>query len=326
MKRIVSILLLLCSLFSLLTLFGCNGDNDKKEGEKLSVVATVFPLYDWAKNLIGEEREHIELTLLLDDGVDLHSYQPTVKDMVTLTSCDLLIAIGGESDRWIDELPKRADGTEIRVLRLLDALGDAVKEEDLLGEEEEEHDHDHDHEEGEADEHIFLSLRLAAVACREMEKELSALDPSREETYDANLATYTAALDALDKQYTEVTAAGTKRAVLVADRFPFRYLADDYGLSYDAAFLGCSAETEASFETVARLSRRVDEWGLSYVLILDGSDGKIARTVIQNTAGKNQGILTLNSLQSITRAEAERGVTYLSVMRENLAVLQTALQ
>ncbi len=325
MKRIFALLTAFCLLFSLLALSGCDGtDKDRTEEKELSVVATIFPLYDWTKTLIGEEADRIDLTLLLDSGVDLHNYQPTAKDLITLTNCDLLLAIGGESDRWLDDLPLRPDGTPVRVLRLLDRLGDEVKEEAPVGEEE--HDHEYDHDEEEKDEHVWLSLRLAKLACREIGRELSEVDPAAKTVYEKNLAEYTDALTRLDDRYAEAVTAGTKKALLFADRFPFRYLVDDYGLTYDAAFSGCSAETEASFETVARLAKRADEWGLSYVLTLEGSDGKLAGTVIANTKTKNQGVLSFDSMQSTTRADADGGVTYLSVMEKNLDALTAALR
>ena len=188
------------------------------------------------------------------------------------------------------------------------------------------HDHDEEHEEGpEYDEHVWLSLKNTQVICEAICGALSAADPANADAYAANTAAYTEQLAALDDEYADAAADAARDTVLFADRFPFRYLTDDYGLTYYAAFVGCSAETEASFETIRFLSEKVDELALPCILIIEGSDGSIAATVAENAAAEDVRILTMNSLQSVTAADLSAGVTYLSVMRDNLEVLREAL-
>ena len=198
------------------------------------------------------------------------------------------------------------------------------------------HDHDededHEHEEGEEheheeekDEHVWLSLKNAEVLVNAISKSLQELDPDNKDTYATNAAAYIEKLSALDGEYQAAVDAATYKTVLFGDRFPFRYLVDDYGLSYYAAFVGCSAETEASFETVSFLAKKVDELKLPCVLTIEGAQHKISETIVQNTAEKNQKVLTMDSMQSTTSKDVANGTTYLSVMEKNLSVLKEAL-
>ena len=305
------------------------------ETKKLSVVTTIFPEYDWVRQIAGDNMDNIELTMLLDNGVDLHSYQPTVDDIVRISECDMFIYVGGESDEWVGDALREAVNRVMAVVNLLEVRGVAVQEEEVVEgmQEEDEHDHedeDHDHEdeEGEVeyDEHVWLSLKNAAVLCQEIADQLGAIDPANKDAYAANAAAYIGELNTLDAQYEAAVNAAPVKTVLFGDRFPFRYLADDYGLDYYAAFVGCSAETEASFETVVFLANKVDELGLSAVLTIESSDGKIARTIVQNTAAKSAQILHMDSMQSTTSQDVKNGVTYLSTMEGNLEVLKQALQ
>lgn len=333
MKKFLAVLTALTLLITActLTLTGCRNDADT-QGEKPSVVTTVFPLYDWVKNILGGGADRIGLTMLLDNGVDLHSYRPSVDDMVKISNCDLFLYVGGESDAWVADALKNPRNPNRKVLNLMELLGDAVKNEEPVGstgahEEEHDHDHDHDHDhEDEKDEHVWLSLRNAMTVCRAVAEELSALDPESKDRYENNLLSYTESLRRLDTEYREAVAAGKRKTLLFADRFPFRYLVDDYGLTYYAAFSGCSAETEASFETVTFLAGKVDELDLPCVLTIEGSDHRIAETVVQNTKAKNQQILTMDSLQGTTSKDVADGAGYLSLMRKNLEVLKTALR
>lgn len=325
MKKIISLLLAVCLIAVLPA--GCGGAGDAGGGtEQLRVVATIFPAYDWARQILGADAENAELTLLLDNGTDLHSYQPTADDIITISTCDLFIYVGGESDRWVEDALKGAVNQDMVVINLLDALGDAVKEEELVeGMEGEAEDADHGHEEAEYDEHVWLSLKNASVLCRAISRQLKALDPANAGIYQANTDAYLARLDALDADYQAAVENAAFDTLLFGDRFPFRYLVDDYGLSYYAAFSGCSAETEASFETIAFLSGKLDELGLGSILVIEGPQHKIAETIVQNTVSRDQAILTLDSMQAVTSADIEAGVTYLSIMESNLAVLNTAL-
>ena len=293
--------------------------------EKIRIVTTIFPEYDWVREILGDKADSAEITMLLDKGVDLHSYQPTADDLIKISDCDLFVYVGGESDGWVDDALKNATNKNRKVINLLDVLGDSVKEEETVeGMQAEEEDHE-DHEEKEYDEHVWLSLKNAEVLVNAISKSLQELDPGNKDTYAANADAYGQKLSALDAEYQKAVSAGTYKTLLFGDRFPFRYLVDDYGLSYYAAFVGCSAESEASFETVSFLARKVEEGKLPCVLTIEGKNHKIAETIVQNTAGKNQKILTMDSMQSTTSQDVARGTTYLSLMEKNLDVLKQAL-
>ena len=320
MKKITALLLALLMLAGVLA--GCGKQNDTNKTDKLSIVTTIFPEYDWVREILGDKADNAEITMLLDNGVDLHSYQPTADDIIKLSDCDLFVYVGGESDGWVEGALKSAANKDRKVINLLDVLGDSVKEEETVeGMQEEEEDH----EEKEYDEHVWLSLKNAKTLVGAISAALQEIDPDNKDAYAANAEAYGQKLSALDAEYQKAVSAGTYRTLLFGDRFPFRYLVDDYGLSYYAAFAGCSAESEASFETVSFLSRKVDEGKLPCVLTIEGAQHKIAETIVQNTAGKNQKILTMDSMQSTTSQDVANGTTYLSLMEKNLDVLKEAL-
>jgi len=328
MKKILALLLALWIPAAVLS--GCVPQDDSAASNKLNIVTTIFPAYDWVREILCDETDRAEITTLLDSGVDLHSYQPTVDDIVKISDCDLFLYVGGESDGWVDDALKNAPNKDRKVIRLLDVLGDSAKaEETVAGMQEEEHDHEeeeHDHEEeAEYDEHIWLSLKNAQVLVAAISKALQESDPARKDTYAANAAAYAEKLSALDGEYRAAVDSGKYKTLLFGDRFPFRYLADDYGLDYYAAFPGCSAETEASFETVSFLAGKMDALGLPCVLTIEGTQHKIAETIVQNTAEKNQQVLTMDSMQAVTANDAASGVSYLSIMEKNLSVLKKAL-
>lgn len=329
MKKIVSVL----AVFSLIACFfaGCSGSGTSK---KFSVVTTIFPVYDWVKQIAGDAMDDIELTMLLDNGVDLHNYTPTAADIITISSCDLFIYVGGESDKWVDDVLANATNKDMVVINLLEVLGDkALCAEDLEGMEHthdhgeeghEEHD-DHDHHDHAKDEHVWLSLKNAAFFCNYIADKLQSIDAGNKDIYAANTASYVEALTALDEEYQAAVTEASRNTLLFGDRFPFRYLASDYSLHCYAAFSGCSAESEASFETIAFLAKKVDELNLTTVLTIDNADKKVAETIIASTQAKNAAILSLNSLQATTLADAKNGVTYLNIMKENLETLTKAL-
>ena len=331
MKRIFSAFLAVMIIASLLC---WNATPVKAETAKnLSIVTTIFPEYDWVRQILGDKFSDANVTMLLDNGVDLHSYQPTVDDMVKIANCDLFIYVGGESDSWVENALKNAVNKDMKVINLLEVLGDSVKEEETVeGMQEADHDHEHDNaeahdheEEVEYDEHVWLSLRNAKTLCSAISGALQQIDPDNKDTYAANTSAYTKKLSALDADFQAAVNAATYKTVLFGDRFPFRYLADDYGLSYYAAFVGCSAETEASFETISFLAGKVDELDLPCVLTIEGAQHKIAETIIRNTTLKNQAVLAMDSMQSTTSRDVKNGTTYLSVMEQNLSVLKQAL-
>ena len=328
MKKITALLLALFMFVGVLA--GCGKQNDTNQTDKLSIVTTIFPEYDWVREILGDKADNAEITMLLDNGVDLHSYQPTADDIVKISDCDLFIYVGGESDEWVEDALRNAANRNMKVINLLEVLGDSVKTEEIVeGMQEEEHEHEdaeeHEHEE-EVDEHVWLSLKNAKMLVRVISKALQELDPNNKDIYAANADAYVKKLSALDAEYQTAVDAASNKTILFGDRFPFRYLVDDYGLHYYAAFVGCSAETEAGFETISFLAKRVDEWKLPCVLTIEGAQHKIAETVVRNTTAKNQRVLTMDSMQSTTSKDVKNGTTYLSVMEKNLSVLKEALR
>ena len=328
MKKITALLLALFMLVGALA--GCGKQNDTNQTDKLSIVTTIFPEYDWVREILGDKADNAEITMLLDNGVDLHSYQPTADDIVKISDCDLFIYVGGESDEWVEDALRNAANGNMKVINLLEVLGDSVKTEEIVeGMQEAEHEHEdaeeHEHEE-EADEHVWLSLKNAKMLVRVISKALQELDPDSKDIYAANADAYVKKLSALDAEYQAAVDAASNKTILFGDRFPFRYLVDDYGLCYYAAFVGCSAETEAGFETISFLAKRVDEWKLPCVLTIEGAQHKIAETIVRNTTAKNQRVLTMDSMQSTTSKDVKNGTTYLSVMEKNLSVLKEALR
>ena len=309
------------------------------EGKKVSVVTTIFPLYDWVREITAGN-DNVEITMLLDSGSDLHNYQPTAQDILKIATADLFVFVGGESDDWADDVLETARNEKLIALNLVKAMGDAIKMEEIVeGMEHDDHDHDdhdddhddddhddddHDHEE-EADEHIWLSLRNAQALSRVIAEKLAQIDPDNAALYQANFEGFHEKLAQLDTAYAEAVNAAAYKTVLFGDRFPFRYLVDDYGLDYYAAFSGCSAETEASFQTILFLAQKVDELNLPAVLTIEQPKARIAETIVGATKNKNQKILAMNSLQSVTSQGVQAGITYLSAMEENLAVLKDAL-
>ncbi|MBQ7159572.1 MAG: zinc ABC transporter substrate-binding protein [Treponema sp.] len=374
MKNIKKMILALVSLC-------CLGACSKNSSDgKLKVVATIFPEYDWVISILGDKAADANVTMLLDNGVDLHSYNPSVQDMAKLSDADVFIHVGGESDEWVEDALKAVKNKNMKVVNLLEVLGDRVKEEEIVegmehehhhegedehhhegenehhhegedelhhegedehhhegkdehhheGEDEHHHEgedehHHHEHE-GERDEHVWLSLKNAQILCAAINDALCAADKEHADIYRANLAAYTRELAALDAAYAKVISSAGKKTLLFGDRFPFRYLVDDYGLSYYAAFAGCSAETEASFKTIAFLSAKLDELTLPAVCKIESGDGKIAETLIKNSKTKAAKILTLDSMQSTTSKQVADGASYLNIMAENLQVLKEALQ
>ena len=353
MKKLFSCVLVFVLTLSLLSVSGTASAEEAAAAPKKRIVTTIFPIYDWVMNVLGEQAENAEVSMLLDNGVDLHSYQPTATDIAKISTCDLFIYVGGESDKWVDNALDQATNKDMLVINLLDVLGDQVKEEELVeGMQEEAHDHDeeehaedhdhdeeeHDHEEGEEhhheheegeveyDEHVWLSLKNAGVLCESICESLCEADKENADRFKANCSAYVEQLKALDADFQAAVEESSVDTLVFGDRFPFRYLVDDYGLNYYAAFVGCSAESEASFETVIFLAGKLDELGLKSILQIETADGSLASTIRDATKTKDQQILTLNSLQSVTAAQSAEGVTYLDAMKENLNVLREALK
>ena len=333
MKKIIALSICAALSIGVLSACGANSDTDEKsisdisqeaisdtvsDDDKLNIVTTIFPEYDWVKNLTLGVEDQVQVSMLLDSGVDLHSYQPTASDIMEISQCDMFIYVGGESDEWVEDALAESTNDEMVVINLLDVLGDSVKEEQVVD--------------------YFVNIfyiyllctieviKNAAIIVSDISQELQSIDSDNADVYQSNEDDYISKINELDTEYDNAVSEASIDTVLFGDRFPFRYLVDDYGLNYYAAFVGCSAETEASFETVTFLAGKVDELNLSAVMTIDGDDQQIAKTIIQNTIDKDQKILTMDSMQSTTTKDIENGATYLDIMSTNLDVLKEAIK
>ena len=323
-------------------------DSIQKDGDAISVVTNTFPAYDWVKNIT--EGTDVEVTNLTDNGVSLHNYEPSAQDIEKIAKANLFLYVGGESDEWAPNAAKQAPNAKI--LNMLEILGDAVKEEEVKegmehehehedGDEDHEHehgnedhddhddndhdhdhDHDHEHEEIEYDEHVWLSVKNAKTIYMAIADALAEIDPKNADKFKANYEAYAAKLDALQNDFDVMRKAAKQDTILVADRFPFRYLVSDLDLDYFAAFVGCSAESEASFETISFLAQKVDELGIKHIIKLAGSDGKIADTVKNASKAKDQDIIEMTSMEN---ASSNDGKSYIDYMQMNLDALKKAL-
>ena len=329
MKKILKICLYTSALAVAVFMVGCKGNDLPVDDGKLKIVTTIFPEYEWVKQIAGDSN-NLDITFLMKNGGDLHSYSPSAEDILKISSCDMLVYVGGESDKWIEEILENSVNSNIKTINLMNVLGEKAKEEELVeGMEDDDHDdhddHDDDDAELEYDEHVWLSLDNAQLFVKSITENLCAIDSENAGTYKANCEKYLSQLDALDDEYEEVIENSKYKTLIFADRFPFRYLTDDYDLSYYAAFKGCSAETEASFETITFLANKADELNLPRILKIDGSDGKIAKTVVATSKNKDRMIYSLDSLQSVTDNEVQSGKTYIKAMESNLEILKKAL-
>lgn len=343
MSLFVAAIIIMCGLA------GCGTEKTqtRKKTDSLRIVTTIFPEYDWVREILGDNSDGAEVTLLLDNGVDLHSFQPTADDILKISTCDLFIYVGGESDAWVEDALKEAVNKDMKVINLLDVLGENVKEEELVEGMEEDAGIDEKSDgdsagkdenaetekaeperekEPEYDEHVWLSLKNASVLCDQITDALCRLDEKNADNYKENLNAYKKRLASLDEAYQDAADNARIKTLLFGDRFPFRYLVDDYRLDYYAAFAGCSAETEASFETIIFLADKTDELGVPAILTIEGSSQKIAETIRENTKSKNQKILSMDSMQSVKSEDVEKGITYVDTMEKNLEVLKETLK
>jgi zinc transport system substrate-binding protein len=308
----------LAGVLSMGTLTGCQSASTNA---KLKITASIYPEYEWVNAVLGDEKENADVTLLMKDGVDLHSYQPSAEDILTIKNSDLFLYVGGESDGWAVDASKEAKNKDFAAINLMELLKDITKQE--VAKEGMQKDEDDDDGEIEYDEHVWLSLRNAEKSVQGIADDLASMQPEHADEYQANAKAYIGQLDALDQRYQKTVDSAKTKVLVFGDRFPFRYMVDDYGLDYYAAFVGCSAETEASFETIRFLADKIDTYGLKHILTIESSDQKIANTIKCNTASKDQDILTLDSIQSVDEKKMQS--SYIDIMTDNLNVLAKAL-
>lgn len=328
---------------------GGSSSSSSRSGGQLNIVVTTFPIYDWTMNVLGDNASNVNVRMLIDSGVDLHSYQPSTDDIIEIANADLFIYGGGNSDGWVEGALNQSKNADLVALNLIEKLGNRVLFDDHdhgdhhddhddhhdhdhddhdhddhdHDDHDDHHDHDHDHH-GHDDEHIWLSLVNAQILVDEIAAALAKIDTANASLYFENAKSYNEELDELHHEYEHVIKAKSKKAVVVADRFPFAYMFEDYGLEQHAAFSGCSAEVEASFDTIKRLAEKTDELGIKTIVKTESKMHNIAETVRDATRGKNQDIIVLDSMQSIVASDLGN-VSYISIMKDNLAALDTAL-
>jgi zinc transport system substrate-binding protein len=332
MKRLIIFALALSFAFTFL-LAGCGGNgggdaagageasqetagDGNTENERLNIVATIFPPYDFARAVAGDRAD---LTMLLPPAAESHSFEPTPQDIINVQNCDVFIYVGGESETWVDSILESMDTSSMRVLSLLDSV-ELVEEEVVEGMQEE----DEEEEEGPAyDEHIWTAPENAKLIVRAITDELCAADEANASYYRENAGEYEAGLDELDAAFRDVTANAARKTIVFGDRFPFRYFADAYGLAYYAAFPGCSTETEPSAATVAFLIDKIKEEDIPVVFHIELSNERMADAIGEATGAKP---LLLHACHNISRDDFESGVGYMDLMRANVENLKEALQ
>lgn len=346
MKKFSKLLTLLMILVMCASCFyGCSSDKkEENSSKKIKVVATIFPVYDFLREIGGDK---IDLTMLMTPGAETHSYEPTPKDMKTVSNADFFAYVGGDSDEWVDKILDGNKNDKMKVVTLMDCVK-TVDEEHVEGMEEEHdhdhdedvdgkddsdkdkdehdehdgHDHDHDGDEPEQDEHVWTSPKNAIEIVKKLTSELSKVDPDNANYYKENSKNYIKKLENLDKKFEDVVKNGKRKEIIFGDRFPFRYFVDRYGLKYYAAFPGCSTDTEASASTVAFLTNKVKEDKIPVIFHIELSNNKIAKSIAEATGAK---MLQLNAVHNVTKEDFEKGETYLSLMEKNLKPLEEAL-
>ncbi|MDR0512541.1 MAG: metal ABC transporter substrate-binding protein [Treponema sp.] len=339
MRKIIVVFL---SLAFALLFAGCSPSRPDSDEDRLRVVATIFPQFDFVRQIAGDR---VALTMLLSPGAESHGFEPTPRDIITINSADLLIYVGGHGDVWVEPILASLGREDMSVVALLD-LVDAVMAEHIHHHDhhhahghhdhghthhhghEHHHGHGHDHHahhhnhEPHYDEHVWTCPRNAIVIVRSLTETLSALDPDNAYYFRANAAAFIAELEELDRAFADVVANAARTTVVFGDRFPFRYLTDTYGLTYFAAFAGCSAETQASPATIALLIETVRRENIPVVFHIEFSNRLIANVIAEATGAR---LLELHSLHNVSHAEFAAGVTYLDLMRRNVQTLREAL-
>lgn len=343
MKRYLAISLIV--LLAITAFAGCQPKSEaasEEQSTKVNVVTTNFPPYDFTRQIAGDKAD---ITMLVDPGAESHSFEPTPQDIITIQNCDIFIYSGGESEDWVNSILESVNTENIMIIKLLDcvsAYAEEIKEgmedehehegeehegEVLEGEEEHEHvdGEAHEHEDGEIvyDEHVWTSPQNAILIANVIRDGLCYADNANAEFYQTDAEAYTKQLSALDQEFRTLTENAKHKTLVFGDRFPFLYFTEAYDLDYWAAFPGCSTETEPSAATVAFLIDKVKADKIPVILKIELSNGNIAQTISEATGAK---VMTLNSCHNLSRDDFEAGVTYLSLMEENIKVLKEALK
>lgn len=333
-RRKLEVMLLLLCMAVLFT--GCADKvGNSSLNNKTTIVCTSFSLYDWTSQLT--KGTDAEVLLLLDNGMDMHSFQPAADDLIQIADCDLLVHVGGESDAWLMEALKAQPNEKRIVVNLMEKMEPYLLEETYSEGMEVCHIHDNGEEytedcmelaehDGTYDEHLWLSLRFAYTCCEEIKTALCQILPEQTSLITENAEAYCQELLELDEKFTTMAEAVPQKLIVVGDRFPFLYMMEDYGIEYYAAFPGCSTESEADFETVIFLSEKLDEHDVNTIFITEGGTTDLANAMIANTEDKDQNIAVLHSMQAVFQSDIENGASYLGYMEENLEALRLAME
>ncbi len=308
----------------MISLSSCSEQEPYREGEgSINVICTTFIPFDFARIIGGE---NVSVTILQDSGADLHNYSPTTATLSAISTADIFVYIGGESDsKWVSDTLKASKNEDLIKVCLMDSVKEPLYtklEDDWSSHSHSSFDTEHTEHNHDADEHIWTSLKNAAEMALAICNGLSEVAPALKADFKNRADSFIDELKVLDLQYTNAVNSSHTKYAVIADRFPFVYLFHDYNISYTAAFSGCSTEVNASFSTQARLIEAVRKNGLKYILTIEGNDKSLAKTVAREAGCE---MLALNSLQSVSRKDIENGTTYLSVMRSNLEILKEVL-
>ena len=317
-SRYISVLLILILVLPTLLLTSCDLNSNSN---KISIICSTFAQYDFTMNILGEASDKFDVAYLLESGIDMHSYSNSisVSDKVKILSSDLFICIGGSSEKWIGELLLDDDAKEMKVLKLIDCVGELVCDDS-----DSHKNHDHSNAD-ECDEHIWLSPKRAIMMCDAICKEICDLDNENAEIYAENNTEYKEKLEKLDNDIENTITSAKTDHIIFADRFPFVYLTNDYGIGYSAVFDGCSAETNATYETVVSLVKDINEKNIKVLITLEKSKTDIADTLIAESGRADMSVMSVISMQNVSKKDIDNGMTYISVMYENLEILGKAM-
>ena len=324
MKKFLSVIIM--SVMLVATLCACgNSKNSASKTQsgsddsngKISVVTTIFPPYDFARQVGGD---NIDLTMLLKPGTESHNYDPTPQDIIKIQNCDLFIYVGGESDEWVKDILESDNSKPKKIISLMDCV-DTVQEEIVEGMEQDK-DEDDDSHKIEYDEHVWTSPKNATIISKKISSALIELDKDNEKTYEKNTMEYCQKLSLLDSKFQNIVDNAKRKTIIFGDRFPMRYFAEEYGLKYYAAFPGCSSETEPSAATVSFLIDKVKAEKIPVVFSIEFSNGKVADTICEDTGAKK---LTFNSCHNVTQEQFDSGITYIDLMNQNAENIKEAL-
>lgn len=307
MKKALSIIL--CIVF-LLCLCSCNSSESENKNNKLKIVATIFPQYDFAREIA---KDKADVKMLITPGTESHSFEPTTSDIMDINNCDIFIYTGGESDHWIDSLLKNINNPHMKIISLMDCID--------IHENEEEHEHSH-HNHSHIDEHVWTSPKNAMTIAEKIADVMCSCDPENSDYYKSNLSNYLRELNNLDESFTQIIQTAKRNTFIFADRFPLTHFANEYSLSYTAAFSGCSEDTEPAAATVKMLIDKVKEENVPVIFKIELSSDAIANTIAKETGAE---VMTFYSCHNISKEDFDNGETYLSLMQKNAVSLSIAL-